>query len=64
MEPESLHKKKKIDYEALQSSLMRIPKMDIAVTRALIDLGIKKFMNSKVVTRIFYTKKPAKKIVK
>lgn len=33
--------KKKVDYQALQSPLMRIPKMDIRVTRALIDLGIK-----------------------
>ncbi|RCL30973.1 MAG: hypothetical protein DBX03_01465 [Puniceicoccaceae bacterium] len=33
--------KKKIDYQALQSPLMRIPKMDLRVTRALIDLGIK-----------------------
>ena len=41
MESKSLRKKKKVDYEALQSPLMRIPKMDIAVTRALIDLGIK-----------------------
>ena len=41
MERPSLRKKKKIDYEALRSSIMRIPKMDIAVTRALMDLGIK-----------------------
>ena len=47
MEPESLRKKKKVDYEALQSSLMRIPKMDIAVTRALIDLGIKEIYELK-----------------
>ncbi len=33
--------KKKVDYLALQSALMRIPKMDLRVTRALIDLGIK-----------------------
>ncbi len=34
-------KKKKIDYEALQSSFMRIPQMDIATARNLIDLGYK-----------------------
>ena len=47
MESKSLKKKKKIDYEALQSPLMRIPKMDIAVTRALIDLGIKEIYELK-----------------
>ena len=35
------HVQKKVDYQALQSPLMRIPKMDLRVTRALIDLGIK-----------------------
>ena len=33
-------KKKKVDYEALNSPLMRIPRMDIATARNLIDLGI------------------------
>lgn len=33
-------KKKKVDYEALNSALMRIPRMDVAVARDLIDLGI------------------------
>ncbi len=33
--------KKKIDYEALNSSFMRIPKIDIATARSLIDLGYK-----------------------
>ena len=44
---ESLRNKKKVDYEALQSPLMRIPKMDIAVTRSLIDLGIKEIYELK-----------------
>ena len=35
-----LKKKKKVDYEALNSPLMRIPRMDIATARNLIDLGI------------------------
>ena len=47
MESNSLRRKKKVDYEALQSPLMRIPKMDIAVTRALIDLGIKEIYELK-----------------
>lgn len=34
-------KKKKVDIEALQSPLMRIPNMDIVVARELIDIGIK-----------------------
>ncbi|MGJ8640893.1 MAG: hypothetical protein ACSHYA_15995 [Opitutaceae bacterium] len=33
-------KKKKVDYEALNSSLMRIPRMDVAAVRSLIDIGI------------------------
>ena len=33
-------KKKKIDYEALNSSLMRIPRMDVAAARSLINIGI------------------------
>ncbi|MDQ8206411.1 helix-hairpin-helix domain-containing protein [Coraliomargarita sp. SDUM461003] len=34
-------KKKKVDYEALNSALMRIPRMDVTVARSLIDLGIR-----------------------
>jgi hypothetical protein len=34
-------KKKKIDYEALHSALMRIPRMDVAAARSLIDIGIR-----------------------
>lgn len=34
-------KKKKIDYEALNSALMRIPRMDVAAVRSLIDIGIR-----------------------
>lgn len=34
-------RKKKVDYEALQSPLMRIPRMDVGATRNLIDLGIR-----------------------
>ena len=34
-------KKKKVDYEALNSSLMRIPRMDVAAARNLIDIGVK-----------------------
>ena len=33
-------KKKKVDYVALTSPLMRIPKMNIETVRVLIDLGI------------------------
>jgi hypothetical protein len=33
-------KKKKVDYEALNSALMRIPRMDVAVARNFIDIGI------------------------
>lgn len=32
--------KKKVDYEALNSALMRIPKMNVAAARDLMDLGI------------------------
>lgn len=32
--------KKKVDYEALNSALMRIPRMDVASARGLIDIGI------------------------
>lgn len=34
-------KKKKVDYEALNSALMRIPRMDVTVVRHLLDLGIR-----------------------
>ena len=33
-------KKKKVDYEALNSRLMQIPKMDIASARNLLNIGI------------------------
>lgn len=33
-------KKKKVDYEALNSPLMRIPRMDVATARNFIDIGI------------------------
>lgn len=36
-----LKKKKKVDYEALNSALMRIPRMDVAVARNFIDIGIR-----------------------
>ncbi|MDB2499274.1 hypothetical protein N9X40_00295 [bacterium] len=32
-------KKKKVDYEALNSRLMQIPKMDITSARDLLDIG-------------------------
>jgi hypothetical protein len=35
-----LQKKKKVDYEALNSALMRIPRMDVVAVRGLIDVGI------------------------
>jgi len=34
-------KKKKVDYEALNSPLMRIPRMDVATARNLLDIGIR-----------------------
>ncbi len=34
-------KKKKVDYEALHSPLMRIPRMNVATARNLIDIGIR-----------------------
>ncbi len=34
-------KKKKVDYEALNSALMRIPRMDVNAVRNLIDVGIR-----------------------
>ncbi|PWM31490.1 MAG: hypothetical protein DBX55_03025 [Verrucomicrobia bacterium] len=33
--------KKKVDYAALASPFMRIPRMDVAAARALLDLNIK-----------------------
>jgi len=38
-------KKKKVDYEALNSALMRIPRMDVAVARSLIDIGIREIFD-------------------
>lgn len=37
---EIIPKKKKVDYEALNSAFMRIPRMDVATARCLIDQGI------------------------
>lgn len=34
-------KKKKVDYAALSSPFMRIPRMDVVAARALLDLGIR-----------------------
>jgi len=34
-------KKKKVDREAMQSAIMRIPRMDVRVARDLIDIGMK-----------------------
>jgi len=34
-------KKKKVDYEALNSALMRIPRMDVAAARSLINAGVR-----------------------
>ncbi len=34
-------KKKKVDREALQSAIMRIPRMDVRVARDLIDIGVR-----------------------
>ncbi|HAY99189.1 MAG TPA: hypothetical protein DCY38_00140, partial [Opitutae bacterium] len=34
-------KKKKVDYEALNSALMRIPRMNVEVARNLLDIGIR-----------------------
>jgi len=34
-------KKKKVDYEALNSAFMRIPRMDVATARSLIDIGLR-----------------------
>lgn len=38
-------KKKKVDYEALNSALMRIPRMDVATARSLIDIGIREIFD-------------------
>jgi hypothetical protein len=40
-------KKKKVDYEALNSALMRIPRMDVAAVRSLIDVGIREIYDLK-----------------
>ena len=40
-------KKKKVDYEALNSALMRIPRMDVVVARSLIDMGIREIYDLK-----------------
>ena len=40
-------KKKKIDYVALSSPFMRIPRMDIRAARALLDMGIKEVFELK-----------------
>ena len=39
---------KKKCWEAMQSAIMRIPRMDVRVARDLIDIKLLKFMNSKV----------------
>jgi len=36
-------KKKKVDYEALNSSFMRVPQMDVVTARALIDIGFREY---------------------
>ena len=36
-------KKRKVDYVALKSPFMRIPRMDVSGARALLDLGFAKF---------------------
>jgi hypothetical protein len=38
--PSSRQKKKKVDYEALHSPLKRIPGVDLATVRDLMDIGI------------------------
>ena len=40
-------KKNKVDYEALNSSLMRIPRMNVAVARSLINIGIREIYDLK-----------------
>ena len=39
-QPNKGKKKKKVDYQALSSAIMRIPRMDVLVARDLIDVGI------------------------
>jgi len=34
-------KRKKVDHEALNAQLMRIPKMEVAVVRDLLDIGVR-----------------------
>jgi len=36
-------KKKKIDYEALQSSFMQIPMMKVDIARGFLDIGIRHY---------------------
>lgn len=43
MSPEK--RKQKVDYEALNSALMRIPRMDVSVVRNLIDLGVREIFD-------------------
>ena len=40
-------KKKKVDYEALNSSLMHIPRMDVAAARSMINIGIREIYELK-----------------
>ena len=40
-------KKKKVDYEALNSSLMRIPRMDVTAARSLINIGVREIYDLK-----------------
>ena len=40
-------KKKKVDYEALNSSLMRIPRMEVAAARSLINIGVREIYELK-----------------
>ena len=40
-------KKKKVDYEALNSSLMRIPRMNVAAVRSLINIGVREIYELK-----------------
>ena len=35
------NQKKKVDYEALNSPLMRIPRLNVETTRNLMDIGVK-----------------------
>ncbi len=39
--------KKKVDYAALSSPFMRIPRMDVRAARALLDMGIKEVFELK-----------------